>query len=338
MVQWILDASKKAFEMLLKNQLCFILKNRITITNTLTCCQSLKLKNILVIGSPRSGTTAIANLLSSAVNCAPPLPECSYISKLLGVYHEIVEYSDKPRFDAYAISRNNLKENFKLLIEKLIENVSSQVLMKPNDFIVFKDPMLTVYIDFIHDFFEPQTKIVWVLRHPLGIIASQMVVAKKQNPHTFKYDREVLFKKIVSDALNDFYIVMNSKSFKSKDFHIARYDNLINQEDTEIKNLEKFTTLKLQNNELKVNPFCMDKNDATYTDNYNMRLFKTKPSFILNKNEVQQILESFAGIMEKLEIKTDTHHKIQFNKKPYKWSPGFVLIKSKVKKILNKFI
>ena len=131
---------------------------------------------------------------------------------------------------------------------------------------------------------------------------------------------------------------MNSKSFKSKNFHIARYDSLINQEDTEIKNLEKFTTLKLQNNELKVNPFCMDKNDPTYTNNYMMRLFKTKPSFILNKNEVEQILESFAGIMEILEIKTDTHHTIQFNKKPYKLSPRFVLIKSKVKKILNKFI
>lgn len=255
----------------------------------------------------------------------------------MGVYHEIVEYSDKPRFDAYAISRDHLKENFKLLIAKLIENASSQVLIKPDDYIVFKDPMLTIFVDLINDFFEPQTKIVWVVRHPIGIVASQMSVAKKQNPDALKYDREVIFNKIVSSVYNDFYVVTNSKSFKSKNFQIARYENLINQDDREIKNLEKFTALKLKNNELKVHPFGMDKNDPTYSDNYSKRLFKTKPSFILNRDEVEQILDAFSGMIEKLEIKTDTHHTMKFTKKPSEWSPLPIFIKSKVKKMLNKF-
>lgn len=296
------------------------------------------MKHIVVIGSARSGTTAVANLLSSAVNCAPPLPECSYISRLVGVYHEIVEYSDKPRFDAYAISGKDLKKNFNLLIAKLIGNASSQVLSKPDDFIVFKDPMLTAYPDLIHDFFSPQTKIVWVVRHPIGIIASQMSVAEKKNQHKFKEDREVVFNRTMSNVFNDFYIVTNSKIFKSKDFHIARYDNLINQENTEIKNLEKFTTLKLNTNVIKINPFGMDKTDATFSENYNKRLLKTKPSFILNEGEVKQVLNAFSGIIEKLEIKTDATFLDNYNKRLLKRISTIISNEGKVRRMLNTFL
>ena len=59
----------------------------------------------------------------------------------------------------------------------------------------------------------------------------------------------------------------------------------------------------------------MDETDATYSDNYNKRLLKTKPSFILNEGEVKQVLNAFSEIIEKLEIKTDATFSDNHNKR-----------------------
>ncbi len=58
-------------------------------------------KLIVVSGPPRSGTTLANRILCASPGCAPFLPECSFITKQIEQYANILLYSDRERFSAY---------------------------------------------------------------------------------------------------------------------------------------------------------------------------------------------------------------------------------------------
>jgi hypothetical protein len=80
---------------------------------------------VLVTGTPRSGTTLLAGLLSVGKEASPMLPECTYITQIIQPFHNFPHYSDPQRFAAYAIDEPILEGMYRAMVGSILATVQS---------------------------------------------------------------------------------------------------------------------------------------------------------------------------------------------------------------------
>lgn len=138
-------------------------------------------KVIVVSGPPRSGTTLANRLLTASPQCAPFVPECSFITREIEQYANILLYSDKERFAAYFNTIDNCKSCFKACVTAHLEallHASPQV--RGFEYVVLKDPMLALYLTQAQDLLPFGTRFVLTVRNPLAVIASMKQVDRRK--------------------------------------------------------------------------------------------------------------------------------------------------------------
>jgi len=138
-------------------------------------------KLIVVSGPPRSGTTLANRILCTSPGCAPFLPECSFITKQIEQYANILLYSDKERFSNYFGTLDACQSCFKACINA---HLNALLLARPqvagHEYVVLKDPMLVYYLAQAQELLSAGTRFVLTVRNPLAVIASMKQVESRK--------------------------------------------------------------------------------------------------------------------------------------------------------------
>jgi len=137
-------------------------------------------KLIVVSGPPRSGTTLASRILCASSG-SPFLPECSFITKQIEQYANMLLYSDRERFSNYFGTLGACQGCFKACI-----NVHLNALLraKPqiagHEYVVLKDPMLVFYLAQAQELLSAGTRFVLTVRNPLAVITSMKQVESRK--------------------------------------------------------------------------------------------------------------------------------------------------------------
>jgi hypothetical protein len=198
---------------------------------------------IFVVGPPRSGTTLIYSMIADEFF----LPECTFVSNLMKEFHQVYRFSDKERFDYYAHNLSNLAEIFKKPVYDFLYAASSKVGGEAANRYVYKDPMLTLYLEYFPLFFEDSYKVVFCLRDPRDVVASLWNVLKKQERDQ---DADDLFEQAVQTSFM-FYQVIHQidntpGSFDRNKLTFIKYEDIVAGNGQAIQELQQFLGFSIQ--------------------------------------------------------------------------------------------
>lgn len=244
--------------------------------------------NIVVIGAPRSGTTLLAGILANAERAAPMLPECTFATQLISHYHNIVKYSDRQRFSAWAINEFVLQKIYQTAVSSFISNASSKFEHASFEFIISKDPELTIYTDLIRLFFGDNCKCVCIVRDPRAVISSmRKVIDRKRNESYLSFrtnptwDRakkllELWFegRNLIPLIYNYYYISHSSDLAKENRVHFIKYEDIVSFDESAFRRLEAFVGYELKRNGFGTSSFTFDERDPYHSDNYGKKVIR----------------------------------------------------------------
>jgi hypothetical protein len=220
-----------------------------------------------VVGAPRSGTTVVGSLLSEGLAAYPMLPECTFVTQLIRHFHEIVNYSDRPRFEAFAKSQEDLINVFSPAIDGFIRTAHSHFSNKEAQELVLKDPELSLYVDCLPLFFK-QFKTVCIVRNPKDVISSFKKVFAKQG-------RSMPFDDLIAMVFNYYWRVSESNLAKSGGVHFVQFERLLQQDESEFERLEQYLGYAVGRKGFGKVFFDFDRADATFSINYGKPLAKS---------------------------------------------------------------
>lgn len=230
----------------------------------------------------------MGSLLSEEISAFPMLPECTFITRLIRQFHDIIEYADRPRFQAYAKTKQDLVNVFAPAIHGFVGNALSHFPHLDAEQLVLKDPELTLYLDCLPDFFE-DFKAVCVVRDPRKVIASMRTVFEKQG-------RQLKFEDLVGLMFNYYWRASESRLAKSGAVHFVHFDKILNNDPVEFNALESFLGYRVGRRGFGKTFFGLDQNDATYSDNYGRPMeARTESSYALSSQESLRVQEVFSG-------------------------------------------
>ena len=249
--------------------------------------------NIVVIGAPRSGTTLLSGQLSGGDHAFPMLPECSFVTRLIRHYHDIINYSDAPRFSAYAISESKLQRIYQDAVAGFIANARSHYLGMPYRYLILKDPELTLLADKIPTFFGENCKCVCIVRDPRAVISSMIKVVRRKRADAWKNLRSCLSRhavlnvissfiderRLVSKVLGYYHALHTSTLYKSGRIHVVRFEEITAQDEAEFARLEDFLGFKVGRGGFTKIGFDFDRNDPTFSENYGKSICRVQSDF-----------------------------------------------------------
>jgi len=245
---------------------------------------------VFVAGPPRSGTTLISGLLQGE-ETYPMLPECTYLTRIISLCHEIKTYPDKTRFTSFIKSNESLYRIFQPSVKAMIENTVSDYESK--NILVLKDPELSKVLDILPDLIPYSFKVVACIRDPRDVVFSWQNVLKKQGK-TYDFIEEI------SIIFSYYHGIMQAETtLPNGMLKIVRYEDVLKQEGA--YELEQFTGCRVNSDSPYTNrSFEFDTADPFASVNYgrhitlgSLRRFEKD----LSKSEVSQVEEMFAGVM-----------------------------------------
>lgn len=256
---------------------------------------------IFVVGPPRSGTTLVYSMIANELF----LPECTFISTLMKVFDEIYKFSDDERFDYYGHNLSNLAEIFKKPIYDFLYTAASKVGMISANRFIYKDPMLTLYLNYFHLFFTHAYKIVFCIRDPRDVVASMFKVLKKQDSKmddNSKFDQAISFIFPFFQKINDIKSAIDKIDLEKILF--IKYEDIVIGNAETIQNLENFLGFTINSEGVNENvKGKLDEASAFYSENYG-KAITTNPiggyKKILNSEQIRQIEHVFSYYMNSL--------------------------------------
>jgi len=246
---------------------------------------------VLVTGTPRSGTTLLAGLLSVGKEASPMLPECTYITQIIQHFHNFPHYSDPQRFAANAIDETILAGMYRARVDSMLATVQSHYKEIDYHYLILKDPELTQLIDLIPLFFGEDSKTVCAVRDPHAVIASMLEVELKKKidlwsawiktPNWFTANDLIsqVFRErgLISDFSVNYWRVQESQLCKRAAVHIVRYEKIVAYEEDEFRRLEEYLEFAIGREGFGKVHFDFDRADPTYSAGYGRAIQATSP-------------------------------------------------------------
>ncbi|MEZ9184361.1 sulfotransferase [Vibrio splendidus] len=255
---------------------------------------------VMIVGAPRSGTTLLSGLITGSEKCFPNLPECTFITQAIKHYFDIVNYSDKERFSIYAKDVDTLSKVYRLHVDNMIDVVKSNFNNANYDFLVFKDPEISQYVDLIPNFF-PQCKIVYIVRDPRAVISSMLqVYVKKGQCSTCSngYFLDSTVMQVATEIYNYYHIIHTSQVFETGNVYVVSYEKLLDDRKHCLNGLECYLGYELSGDAFERNAFEFDHADPTFSENYGNNIVKPTSSFsdYLSPEQITQIKKMYSGL------------------------------------------
>lgn len=174
---------------------------------------------LVVCGPPRSGTTWLQRELCKMPGAYPFLPECTYITQQISLFHTTVHYGEKKRTEAYFGDRMAIQDYFRLNIERLlllVKNLNPQADAK---LLILKDPELCHCLGALGSVLPPH-KIVIIVRDPRDVLASMKEVAGRRDE---RWDIHNASKNIA----NYYYQIGNFFDNPQPNAALVRYEDIV---------------------------------------------------------------------------------------------------------------
>jgi hypothetical protein len=245
---------------------------------------------IFIVGPPRSGTTLIYSMIAQELF----LPECTFISTMMKIFDEMYKYSDDERFYYYGHNLTNLAEIFKKPIYDFLYTAATKSGGNLVNKYIYKDPILTLYLEYFHLFFYPSYKIVFCLRDPRDTVSSMFTVMKKQSN---EMDDSTIFNKTINYIFPFYQKIYNlDKAIDKIDndkIIFVKYECIVTGDNDTIRKLEKFLGFTI--NSQGVNESIkgkLDETSAFYSENYGKAITKKSMGGYKSILSSKQILET----------------------------------------------
>ena len=128
-------------------------------------------------GSPRSGTTLLAQVLSQAQGTNPPIQEAQYFTQLIKAY-QFGRREAKDTLKDYFSDDQDFQQFNLDLIERFFQHIKTR--FPQTKTIVLKDPYLTPFFPAVESLYLDSWFLVSI-RDPRDTIASMIEVGRKSN-------------------------------------------------------------------------------------------------------------------------------------------------------------
>lgn len=174
---------------------------------------------IVLCGPPRSGTTWLSRELCNVPTAFPFLPECTFLTQQVELYHRTRHYSDRHRVKAYFASEQNMLDYFRANAAKLIDQAARFNPKANARTLILKDPNICFYLMDLKDLLPPH-KLVVLVRDPRDVLASMKnVVARKQQ----KWDISAA----TENMLLYYYQISNHRQRTEMNCIFVRYEDIV---------------------------------------------------------------------------------------------------------------
>lgn len=249
---------------------------------------------ILLCGPPRSGTTWLSRELCNATMAFPFLPECTFLTQQIELYHRTRHYSDRYRVEAYFSNEQNMLDYFRANVAKLIDQAARFNPKSGAHTLILKDPNLCFYLVDLKDLLPPH-KLVVLVRDPRDVLASMKnVVARKQE----KWDISAA----IDAMLIYYYQIGNHRQRAENDCLFVRYEDLVVGQSATLKDFLRLplTTEIASRDGLATARDRLDSSDPFFSELYLQPTTATKVgSYVktLTRKEIRHIETAFAAII-----------------------------------------
>ncbi len=219
---------------------------------------------IILCGPPRSGTTWLNREICKAPTAFPFLPECTFLTQQIELYHRTKHYADRQRVEAYFASEQNMLDYFRANVATLIGQ-AARLNPKANACtLVLKDPGICLYLMDLKDLLPPH-KLVVLVRDPRDVIASMKnVMAKKQQEWDIVIATEYL--------LNYYYQIDNHRQRGEKDCIFVRYEDVVVGQSVALQDFLKLelplVTTACSSDEIAIVRERLDSSDPFFSELY----------------------------------------------------------------------
>ena len=167
---------------------------------------------------------------------------------------------------------------------------------------IYKDPMLTPYLEYFQLFFAPYYKIVFVVRDPRDVVSSMYVVLKKLYA---EMDDNTLFDKAIDDIFLHYNKIHNMDnevdSIDKTKIAFVKYEHIVADNEEAIQGLENFLGFELNFQGGDIGD-KLSETSAFYSENYGKSITTKsigKYRNSLSSKQVEKVEQVFSYYMEK---------------------------------------
>lgn len=245
---------------------------------------------IIICGPPRSGTTWLYRELCGIPGAFPFLPECTYLTQQIALYHRTQHFGDRQRTTAYFGTENELREYFRANTARLIDLVVRLNRKDAADILILKDPDLSLYLADVKELLPPH-KLIVLMRDPRDVLASMKIVTMRKQQHWNA-------RKEAEDLMNYYYQIGHYRPHFGTDSILVHYEDLVRGKTTALQEFLQLPALELGLSDNAVSDVKdrLDPADPFYSELY------LKPT-------TTEKVGSFASILTKKEIRDfETEH------------------------------
>jgi hypothetical protein len=229
----------------------------------------------LITGAPRSGTTWLNRELCLLKSAFPFIPECTLITEQVKLFHNIIHYCDKNRFEGYFGTKDKALKYFQKNIREMLKLVSKINYQNGSTKLILKDPSLALYLDDCRDLF-PNHKLIIIIRDPRDVLASlKKVFYRKSQAFEIKEQNKFIY--------NYYYRIGKFAQKNTKNTFFVKYENLVSsyaereifflkigmvEKNKDITNIKKSFISNIFNSRYKIIKKKIEKRDPFYTELY----------------------------------------------------------------------
>lgn len=174
---------------------------------------------VVICGPPRSGTTWLHRELCTAPETFPFLPECTFLTQQVELYHRTLHYGDRKRIEAHFGTDAMLQDYFRLNVHRLINRVACLNSKNGASMLILKDPNLCLYLRDLNDLLPPH-KVIVLLRDPRDVLASMKNVAKSKNE---SWNANAA----AAQVINYYYQIGNYQPYAGENVRFVRYEEIV---------------------------------------------------------------------------------------------------------------
>lgn len=172
-------------------------------------------------GAPRSGTTLLQALLSTASFSNDYIAECGYFSTLITSYiHGCSRFSDQTKYYFKDLQDFDLFHRglLKMVLEKISSNIGNP------ETLLLKDPLLTPHFDLVSELL-PEAIFIVSVRSPLATVASRLHVMKRAGDWT---EGDLSKVERCCDEYNFSYSgTLRGRASMGSRLHIVKYEDIL---------------------------------------------------------------------------------------------------------------
>ena len=247
-------------------------------------------------GSPRSGTTLLAQVLSQAQGANPPIQEAQYFTQLIRAY-QYGRTEAKDTLKDYFSDDQDFQQFNSDLIERFFQQIKKR--FPQTETIVLKDPYLTSFFPAVESVY-PDSCFFVSIRDPRDTIASMIEVGRKSNDELKQ--KLPLFANRDIPGLVAFYksfyahVFSNRSARFRKKMAFVKYEYLVQNTDKFLQEISQYTNLVFSDFD------SQNMNQGTFTTPPNEEEQPWRTSLQHGKKIESSSIENYKTILSSAEI------------------------------------